>query len=247
MTDVTPPPMDSASIAQAARASAMRSLIISIAVNGALPFLIYWALTTYTGTSQFVALVVSGIPSIIDSLVGIIRRKRIDFLGAIVLIGIAISLIIIALGGNPKVLLIRESFFTSAFGLAFLVSLLLPRPLMFYLSRHFISGNDPANIARVNSFWQYESFRRSMRVISAVWGVGLLLEAAIRVSMVIALSITEFLAISPFVINGIVALLVIWTFYYSRAGRQRSREMLQRMSTEEQVASATAMPTESVE
>jgi hypothetical protein len=240
MTSTNPSPANSANTAQAIRATAIRGLIISLVLNGAIPFLIYWTLTSHTTISQFVALVISSIPSVIGSIVGVIRRKQIDFLGGIVLSGIAISLIVIALGGNPKILLIRESFFTGAFGLAFLVSLLLPRPLMFYISRHFISGNDPANVAHVNLFWQYESFRRSMRVMSAVWGIGLLLEAVIRISLVVTLNVTQFLAISPFVIDGIIALLIIWTFSYSRTGRQRSAELMQRVAAEEQMNPATS-------
>lgn len=247
MMNTTPSPVNSANPTQVIRSAAIKSVISSLVINGAIPFLIYWALTNYTATSQFVALVISGVPSIIDSIVGIIRRKRIDFLAGIVLAGIAISLIIITLGGSPKILLIRESFFTVAFGLALLVSLLLPRPLMFYFARYFASGNDPTNVDRFNTFWQNEKFRHSMRVMSAVWGVGLVLEAAIRVSLVITLSVAQFLAVSPFVIYGIIALLIIWTFRYGRAGRQRSAELMRNMPVEGQAAPATSTPIESVE
>jgi hypothetical protein len=245
MTSTPPSSANPANIAQATRAVAMRGMIISVVINGAIPFLIYWVLTHSTSISSFLALVASGIPSLIESLVGIIRRKRIDFLAGIVLTGIGVALIITALGGNPKIYQIRESFFTVTFGLALLVSLVLPRPIMFYIARHFVSGNNPANVAHFNSFWQNERFRRSMRVMSAVWGIGLLLEAAIRISLVIALSVEQFLAISSFVTYGIIALLTIWTFSYGRAGRQRGTEPILRIAKEEQATSATSTPTES--
>jgi hypothetical protein len=247
MTSTTPSPANSANIAQAARTAAIRSMLISLVINGALPLLIYWILTNSTSVSQFVALIAGGIPSLIVSIVGIIRQKRVDLLAGIVLIAIGVALIITVLGGNPKIYLIRESFFTVTFGLAFLVSLVLPKPIMFYISRHFASGNDPASVARFNAFWQDERFRRSMRVMSAVWGVGLLLEAAIRVSLVITLSVEQFLAISPFVIYGIIAFLFIWTFRYGRTGSLRTTELMQRITTEEQVASAASSPTESAQ
>src|SRR4029077_15431831 len=85
MTSTTPSPTQSANVAQTMRASALRSLVLSLVINGAIPLLIYWALTSTTSISSFLALVASGIPSLIDSLVGIIRRKRIDFLSGIVL------------------------------------------------------------------------------------------------------------------------------------------------------------------
>lgn len=220
MASTTPSPANAANIAQASRTSAIRSIILSVVLNGVIPFLIYWCLTHFTSVSQFVALVASGIPSLIESIVGIILRRRIDFLAGIVLTGIGVGLIITFLGGNPKIFLIRESFFTVAFGLAFLVSLLLPKPLMFYIARHFASGNDAASLANFNASWQHERFRHFFRVMSAVWGAGLLLEAVVRVSLILTLSVEQFLAISPFVLYGIIAALFIWTFRYGRTSRQ---------------------------
>lgn len=243
----TPSSANSPNGTQTSRSATMRSMIISLVINGAIPFLIYWVLTHTTSILPFIALVASGIPSLIVSIVDIIRRKRIDLLSGIVLAAIGVGLIITVLGGDPKIYLIRESFFTITFGLAFLVSLVLPRPLMFYISRQFASGNDSANIAHFNSFWQYEGFRRSMRVMSAVWGVGLLLEAAVRISLVVTLSVEQFLAISPFVTYGIIALLIIWTFRYGRATRQPNKELIRPMDAEERVAVATFTPTESTE
>ena len=52
----------------------IRSFAISIIINGGLPVLIYYGLTHYTAISGFVALVLTGVPSCIDSIVGIIRR-----------------------------------------------------------------------------------------------------------------------------------------------------------------------------
>lgn len=219
---------------RASRIATIRSIASSILINGALPLIIYWALKNYTHVSEFIALVASGIPSLIDSIVGIIRRKRIDFLAGIILAGIVISLIITVLGGSPKIYLIRESFFTVAFGLVFLISLLFPRPLIFYLSRYFMTGNHPENIPWFNSLWQHANFRTMMRVMTAVWGVGLLLEAAIRVYLVIILSTQQFLVVSPFVIYGILGVLAFWTSLYGRKGRKRGEEMRQRMLAAQQ-------------
>lgn len=169
----------------------------------------------------------------IDSIVGVIRRKRIDLLSGIVLISIVISIVTIALGGSPKVYLVRESFFTAAFGLVYLVSLLFPRPLAFYFARYFATGNHPENIAWFDSLWHYQQFRHTMRVITVVWGVGFLLEAVIRTYMVITLSTAQFLIISPFVLYGIIGILIIWMFLYSRQGRKRGEELRERMQSEE--------------
>jgi hypothetical protein len=218
---------------KASRTATILSLASSIVINVALPILIYWTLKKYTGTSDLLALVASGVPSTIDSFIGVIRRKRIDLLAGIVLASIVISLILIALGGNPKVYLIRESFFTAAFGLVYLVSLLFPKPLAFYFARHFATGNQPENIPWFDSLWQYQQFRHMMRVITVVWGIGFLFEAALRTFLVIALSTEQFLIVSPFVLYGIIGLLFAWMFLYSRQGRKKGEVIRQRMQAEQ--------------
>ncbi len=219
---------------RASRAATMWSLFSSILINAILPIVIYWALKTYTSSSDFVALVVSGIPSLIDSIVGVIRRKRIDLLAGIVLVSIVASLATIALGGSPKIYLIRESFFTAAFGLVYLVSLFFSRPLAFYFARHFAAGNNPENINWFNSLWQYQQFRHTMRVSTIVWGIGFLFEAALRTYLVMVLSVGQFLIVSPFVLYGIIGAIVLWTLLYSRQGRKRGEELRQRMQAEQQ-------------
>jgi hypothetical protein len=218
---------------KASRMATILSLVSSIAINVVLPILIYWALKTYTSTSDFLSLVISGVPSLIDSIVGVIRRKRIDLLAGVVVAGIAITLIATALGGSPKVYLIRESFLTSVFGLAFLVSLFFKKPLAFYISRHFQTGNHPENIPWFDSLWQYRQFRHTMYVVTVVWGIGLLVEAALRTFLVMVMSIEQFLIISPFVLYGITGALVVWMFLYSRQGRKKGELVRQRMQAEQ--------------
>jgi len=77
----------------------------------------------------------------------------------------------VLLGGNAKVLLIRESFFTAMLGIACFVSLLLPRPLMFYVNRQFIAGKDPEKIAQCNQQWNHRYARFVHRLITRVWGI----------------------------------------------------------------------------
>jgi hypothetical protein len=218
---------------KASRMVTILSLASSIVINAALPILIYWALKNYTGASDILALVISGVPPMIDSLVEVIHRKRIDLLSGFVLASIVISLILIALGGSPKVYLVRESFFTVAFGLAFLVSLLFKRPLTFYISRYFATGNHPENIPWFDSLWQYKQFRHTMRVVTVVWGIGLLFEAALSIFLVTALSIEQFLIISPFVLYGITGILIVWMFLYSRQGKKNGEALRQRMQAEQ--------------
>lgn len=125
------------------------------------------------------------------------------------------------MGGSPKLLLIRESFVSALIGLAFLISLALPRPLLFYISRQFATGGDPARIATFNQGWRLPTMRRGMRLMTLVWGVGTLGEFALRVVLVLTLTIPQVLAISGVLFPCIYGALLAWSFTYGRRLRQR--------------------------
>jgi hypothetical protein len=105
------------------------------------------------------------------------------------------------------------------------------------VSRYFAIGNPPENIPWFDSLWQYRQFRHTMRVITVVWGIGLLVEAVVRTFLVIVLSTGLFLIVSPFVLYGIIGVLVIWMFLYSRQGCKKGEEIRQRMQAEQRASS----------
>ncbi len=213
----------------------------SIVVNAALPLVIYQLLKSYTTLSDFWALVISGIPPMIDALVGVIRKGHVDLIAGLALLSIAVSIILILLGGSPRLLLIRGSYYTAAFGLAYLVSFLFPRPLGFYFARYFVTGNVPAKVAEFNGYWQYPGFRYAMRLSTAVWSICFVLEAALRTYLVFTLTIPQFLIVSPFVFYGMLGGVMLWTMLYSRHGqKQRDEARKRRLAHEAEATNGTA-------
>jgi hypothetical protein len=139
--------------------------------------------------------------------------------------GIVISMIAVTLGGSPKLLLIRESFFTGAFGVACFVSLAAPRPLLFYFARYFAAGRHPVAIAEFNKGWERPGFRRVIRVMTLVWGASSLLEFGIRVALVYTLSPSVVLVVSPIVLGALVIGTIARTFAYGKRARARTQAM----------------------
>ena len=218
---VTPPPHGPSS----ADGPSIRSVFPSLVIDGLLPFLTYVLLTSYVPhLSQVIALGLSATFPTVYGLVTIVRRRHLDIIGAVVLIGIVVSIVATLVGGDPKLLLICESFVTGALGVVCLTSLVWPRPLMFYIGRQFSVGEDPAKIAGFNALWQYPRARHTFRVMTVVWAIGWIGEFVLRVVMVRRLSIPEVLAISPFVFNGITIGLIAWTIAYARRRRQFGAE-----------------------
>lgn len=70
------------------------------------------------------------------------------------MIGTAASLI----SGSVFFALIKESFLTATFGFICLGSLMAERPLMFYINRQFVAGDDPARLEWWNAFGNILTF-----------------------------------------------------------------------------------------
>src|SRR5437763_9203820 len=206
----------------------IRNLLPSILVNGVLVYLIYTLLKSYTSVSDLVALLLSSVPALISEIVTIVRQRQLDVLGIIVLAFLAISALISFIGGDPRLLLIRESFLTVVLGVVCIVSLLFPRPIWFYIIRYFATGNDPAKASAFNARWQFPAFRSYIRIITVVWGIVYLVEFPVRVFMVYHLSIQQYLAIGPIVFYAVTFAVIAFTIAYARRMISRLMAMRQR-------------------
>jgi hypothetical protein len=193
-----------------------RSLLPSILVNGVLVYLIYINLKSHTSVSDLVALLVSSIPALASEVVSLVRHRRLDVLGVIVLAFIAVSAVIGLISGDPKLLLIRESFLTVVFGVTCIVSLFFARPILFYIIRYFATGNDPAKSPLFDARWENPLFRRYFRLVTLVWGIVYIVEFPIRVYLVYHLTTRNYLAIGPLVFYGILLALIAFSIALRR-------------------------------
>jgi hypothetical protein len=212
-------------IASPPRPPTLGGLLPTLIVSAVMPFVTYRVLTAYApSTSEVLRLLVAGIFPTAHSIFGLVRRRSLDIVGIIVIVGIAVSIAATFLSGNPKLLLIRESFVTGALGLLALSSLFWNRPLMFYIGRQMSAGQDPTLVARFDALWQRPRGRQIFRVITVVWGIGWLAEFGLRIAMVETLTIATVLAASPFVFTTINLGLFAWMFAYVRRARRKAME-----------------------
>jgi hypothetical protein len=117
-------------------------LIPGILVNAVLPLVAYTILTG-RGWSPVAALSTSAAFPVIATLVSIARTRSLDGLALISLILIVLGLLGSLVTGSPRFHLVKESVLTGVFGIAFAVSLALPRPLAFFFGRQFATAGDP--------------------------------------------------------------------------------------------------------
>ncbi len=189
-----------------------RQFLVSIVCNLAPDLLlsvvgtliIYALLRPHFSATSLVPLLVASLCPVLGNVVSLVRQRQLDVFGIMVLLGIVVSIVGALLGGGPQLLLVRESFVTGCTGLVFLFSLLLPRSLGYYFARQFMAGNDTKKRASFDALWQYASFRRSIQGGTIFWGLLLLGEFVVRLTLVFTLSVVLVLAIAPIVFNSVI-------------------------------------------
>ena len=119
-------------------------------------------------------------------------------------------------------MLIRESFLTGALGVACFVSLLLPRPLMFYIGRQFMAGDDPGKRAQFDAEFLRPGGRRVHCLITAVWGGAYGRGFVVRVVLVLTLPPVVVVGLAPIILGAITFATIGWTMAYVRSIRRRA-------------------------
>lgn len=200
--------------------------VLELAVNFLLPWLAYRFSLPHLGETG--ALIASAVPPIVWSLIELVRFRRVDALSVMVVAGIVLSVAAMALGGSPRMLLLRESLVSGAVGVVFLLSLPMRRPLIFYLARATVAREMEGGAERFETLWRERpALVRAMRFMTLVWGVGLTGETALRAWMALTWPIERFLVVSPFIGYGIYGGLALWTMWYRKTMRSRSETRAQ--------------------
>lgn len=187
------------------------------------PLALYWGLRSL-GWSTVTSLVVSGVLPAVGVIWGITQKRRVDAVGVLVLLGIAVGTALGLASGNARLVLLEGSVPTAIFGLVCIGSIWTARPLMFRFAVEFM-GEDTPRGRDFAANWRWPGFRHAFRVTTVVWGVAYLLEAVARVVIVESTSTGAALAISkvmPFAVAGVLA---VWNVAYGRQARRKGERL----------------------
>lgn len=164
---------------------AARTAAAPLLVDVAVPTGLYYALTAI-GIASTPALVVGGVIPFTRAVYGIVRTGKPDQLVAMMTALFALGLLLAAVTGSPQALLLRESFATVLIGLWFLASLLTAQPITYHTARPVLTKGRPEALEAWDRLTRDSSqFRAAQRRLTALWGVGLLAEAPLRVAIVL--------------------------------------------------------------
>jgi hypothetical protein len=192
----------------------LRQVLPSLVFDVALPILVFFVLTSH-GVSKLLALCAGGVFPALNVGRTWIGSHKIQPLGAIVIAFIALGTAASLISGSVFVALVKDFILTATFGLLCLGSLIgSRRPLMFYLLRQFIAGEDAGRLQWWEGLWQGAPFRAALRRVTAVWGIGYVLQAAIGIACAWWLAPAQVVIISPIMALAALAGLAAWTRWY---------------------------------
>lgn len=154
------------------------------------------------------------LPPLLWSLYELAKTRKVDALSVIVIASITFTVVATALGGSARMIQIRDALVTGVIGILFLLSLFMQRPLIFYLARAVLARNPDPEMPDIESLWALPIAPYVFRVLTVVWGVGLVAQTALLCGLAWVWPIGRYLLVSPFISYGLVAGLTFWSFWY---------------------------------
>ena len=197
----------------------LRSLAPIVIFDIAGPLAAYWGLLA-AGMPNLGALIVSGALPALGILLGALRNRRLDTIGALVLAGILAGTVLGLGSGSAHLVLLDGTVPTALFGLLCLGSVWSGRPLMFRFAVETIGADTPRGREFADK-WRYPGFRSAFRVTTVVWGLAFLAEAAVQILIIETAPAGVAKTSSTVLPLVFAAVLVAWNISYAKRGHRR--------------------------
>jgi uncharacterized membrane protein len=212
-----PAPVDAGS--PALNRGRIRTLGPVVAFDVIGPIVVYYVLLS-AGLSTVAALILSGVIPAAGIALGVARSRRLDAIGILVLIGIVVGSVLGAVSGSAHLLLLDGVVPTAVFGIVCVASLRSKRPMIFRFALEGM-GRDTTKGRDFADRWRYPGFRHSFRVVTVVWGVMFIAEAAIQAVIVETASTSTAKTTSNLLILPFAAAVIAWNVSYAKRGQRK--------------------------
>src|SRR5690606_14764646 len=168
------------------------------------------------GASPYVALLGGTLTAGARVLYVWLRAGRLDGFAVFMLAEFGVGLGFALLTGDARFLVAKESFSTAVAGLIFLATCRFGRPLVWHAAVRF----QPHARSELDRLWRESpGFRWTFVLLTAGWGVGLLVEAAARVVVAYTLPVDLAAGLSQLLRFATIGALVAWTLATAKRRR----------------------------
>jgi uncharacterized membrane protein len=206
------------------RRQRLRSILPTLVFDVVGPLVAYYGLKG-AGYSNVTALVLSGVLPAVRVIGGLVLHRKVDAIGLLVLIGIAVGSTVGLVSHSARLVLLEGIVPTAVFGVVCLGSLATAKPMIFRFALTFM-GPDTARGREFADMWRYEGFRHVFRVITVVWGVAYLVEAGVKTLIVEYTSISTAKAVTQVLPYAVFGVVIMWNVSYGRRRRAEGVRLL---------------------
>lgn len=202
---------------------AMRGLGTMMALDVAVPLVAYY-LSRLAGVPMVASLFIATIAVGLRMLWLIWRNGELDGFSVFMLVIFAGGLALSLLTGDARFMLAKNAAATVVGGLVLIGSAAVRRPITFMVGKR-LAGKDARARSELETGWAHcRNFRIGFYVMAGVWGVGLIVEALIRLWLTYHVSL-DLAVVSTTAVNLVGFLLLVgWQIWFV----QRSRTLATR-------------------
>ncbi|WEO99597.1 VC0807 family protein [Streptomyces sp. FXJ1.172] len=191
-------------------------MLQSLVLNVAAPLAVFYGLRA-AGAGLWWAVSASAVPPTLEALLTVVRERRVGLLGILVLSMVALGAALSVVTGSPRFMFAKDGWMTGIVGLVFLATL-RGQPFIYRILSSVTRGDKRT---QVEHNWQVSpTFRQVMRLLTAVWGIGLLLDSAVRVVLAYTLPVDSVMLVTTL---QYVVLFVGLEIFSRRYGRGPAR------------------------
>ena len=170
--------------AEPTKDTSLSRVFLGYVADAVLPMALYYVLHRL-GASDVVALAAGIAIALVATIVNTIRHKKLDRFGIIVLLEIALSIALLLLLKDRRLILAKPSFYSALAGFYMIATSLRGRPLTYEPVKNIGTKGDPQRAAAFDAAWNDSpQFRAALRTSAIGWGVAFLADAILRVVIV---------------------------------------------------------------
>jgi len=226
MTDAAPETPELPTIGEAGAVfnplHAVRSIGLSLFVNGVCPYLLYRVLAPHYPAGSVIPLVYASIFPLLGLVLGHIRTRMVDFIAVIALFEISYNIATALAASNVHWAIVLRSSEGFIVATLFLVLTLIGHPPIFYIARQFVGAGNPAvraGFLAANAADKGHTFR----VASLVWVAGILVQTSLNLTLALTVTPANYLLIAQFLNTGVNVALIAWTIRFTTRRLERYR------------------------
>jgi len=196
--------------------SRRRAMFLGIALDIAPPLIGYYGLRAM-GASEYVALLTATILSGLKVTYDAVKARRLDPFAGYLVLTFGLSLAVALATTDPKLILSGNTAVNGISGLIFLGSCVIGTPLTQVVAERFRPADDEDTDEP-----GAQAYRRRVHILlSAMWGVGLLIEVAARLVIIARVSVDVANGVTSIVSWATIGVLMAATF--AIGGRAHAR------------------------